>query len=87
MPRYRVTYEIEADDSDDAMDCTDPYTREDIRVLLLDDPEEHLLDAFGHPYHQDAGRGIRVWYNSTEHGIICAICREEFPNENTSRES
>jgi|TARA_R110000822_G_scaffold308574_2_gene436685 hypothetical protein len=37
MPRYRVTYEIEADDSDGAMDG-DQW--ELIHVLLLDEPED-----------------------------------------------
>jgi hypothetical protein len=85
VPRYRVTYEVEADDSDDAMSC-DLYARDDIRVRLLDDLEEHPVDDFGHPFHTEAG-GKRVWYSTTEHGIICAICGEEFPNENTSRKS
>jgi hypothetical protein len=37
MPRYRVTYEIEADDSDGAIDG-DRW--ELIQVLLLDEPED-----------------------------------------------
>jgi hypothetical protein len=37
MPRYRVTYEIDTDDSDAAVDGEG---RELIHVLLLDEPED-----------------------------------------------
>ena len=46
MPRYRVTFEIEADDSDgafDAINCLPTmWSNEpsDIHVMLLDEPEE-----------------------------------------------
>ena len=39
MPWYRVCYEIEADDSDGAIDLG-PTGASDIYVKLLDEPEE-----------------------------------------------
>ena len=48
--------------------------------------DKHPVDEFGHPYHQ-VGIGRRIWYSTTMHGIICAICGEEFSDEDISRES
>jgi hypothetical protein len=39
MPNYRVCYEIETDDPDDALDPDDPKMRHSMRVTLLDEPE------------------------------------------------
>ena len=39
MPNYKVTFEIEADDSDGAMEMLSGWEAGNIHVLLLDEPE------------------------------------------------
>ena len=48
MPRYRVSYEVEADDSDGAFDTAPPPdTRSGVTVTLLDEPEPDCADEIG----------------------------------------
>jgi hypothetical protein len=55
MPRYRVSYEVEADDSDGAFDTAPPPdTRSAVTVTLLDEPEPEDDCEDGWPSDADA---------------------------------
>mgnify|MGYP003678233527 CR=1 FL=1 len=46
MPHYRVSYEVEADDPDSALDALLDY-RTAVTVTLLDEPEPDCADEIG----------------------------------------